>query len=47
MDIESGQGAINGGCGTELHVVAKIVASLLTEGAHSTRHTRLNCNTVT
>ena len=47
VDVESGEGAIDGGCGTELHVVAEVVASLLAEGAHSTRHTRLNRNTVT
>ena len=47
MDVEPGQGAIDGGRGTELHVVAEVVASLLAEGTHSTRHTRLNRNTVT
>ena len=47
MYVESGQRAIDWGCGTELHVVAEVVASLLAEGTHSTWHTRLNRNTIT
>ena len=47
MDVESGEGAVDGGRGTEPHVVAEVVSSLLTEGAHSTGNSRLYGNAVT
>lgn len=47
MDVESGKRAIDGRRGTEPHVMAKVVASFLAEGAHTTGYSRLYGNAVT
>ena len=46
MDVESGEGAVDRRRGTELHVMAEVVPSLLAEGAHSTGHAWLYGNAV-